>query len=370
MKAELDVVIINCFDTYEHRVELLRSHFAAQGKTVRVLTSDWKHFHKTVRQDCPEGYELIQARPYRKNLSVSRMASHYRFAQDAMARAEELNPQFIWALVPPNSLAQAAVRYKKKYPQVKLVLDLIDMWPETMPISRFKTLPPFSWWRMLRDEYVGQADAVVTECKLYDTILEGKCTSEKLHTLYLARPWAENIADVNLPQDKISLCYLGSINNIIDIDCIGRIIRGIEGPVDLHIIGDGENRESLINAAREAGANVIFHGKVYDRGQKQAIMDRCHAGLNIMKKSVFVGLTMKSMDYFECGIPIINNIQGDTWKFVEEFGIGVNIEEDGIVTAPQLLGLQERRNEVHPFGKSHFDVGVFNRNLDRITEKL
>ena len=370
MKPEFDIVIINCFDTYEQRVELLRKHFVAQGKNVRVVTSDWMHFHKAVRQDCPEGYEMIHAQPYQKNLSVSRMASHYRFAQDAMARVEELNPKVIWALIPPNSLAQAAVRYKKKHPDVKLVLDLIDMWPETMPISRFKTLPPFSWWRKLRDDYVGQADAVVTECGLYQTILADKCTPEKLHTLYLARPWAEDTAKVDLLQDKVALCYLGSINNIIDIDCIGKIIRSLEVPVDLHIIGDGESREQLITAAQEAGANVIFHGKVYDRAEKQAIMDQCHAGLNIMKKSVFVGLTMKSMDYFECGIPIINNIRGDTWGFVEEFGIGVNIEEDGAVTARQLIGLQERRDQVHPFGKAHFDVEVFNQNLDKIIENL
>ena len=368
MKA--DIVIINCFDTYEHRVELLRKHFAAQGKSVRVLTSDWKHFHKAVRQDCPDGYELIHAQPYQKNLSVSRMASHYRFAQDAMARVEELQPHLIWAMIPPNSLAQAAVRYKKKHPGVKLVLDLIDMWPETMPISRFKTLPPFSWWRRLRDDYVGQADAVVTECQLYQTILTEKCDPEKLHTLYLARPWAEDMARVDLPQDRIGLCYLGSINNIIDIDCIAKIIRDLGGPVDLHIIGDGESREALISAAQAAGANVIFHGKVYDRAEKQAILDRCHAGLNIMKKSVFVGLTMKSMDYFECGIPIINNIQGDTWKFVEEFGIGVNLEEDGAVTAQQLIALQQWRNQVHPFGKAHFDVEVFNRTLDEIMENV
>ena len=44
-----------------------------------------------------------------------------------------------------------------------------------------------------------------------------------------------------------------------------------------------------------------------------------------MKNSVFVGLTMKSMDYFEGGLPIINNIHGDTWDMIDENGIGVNI---------------------------------------------
>ena len=55
---------------------------------------------------------------------------------------------------------------------------------------------------------------------------------------------------------------------------------------------------------------------------------------------------------------------------MEEFGIGVNIEDNGAVTAQQLVELQARRNQVHSFGKAHFDVEVFNRNLDEIIENL
>ena len=55
---------------------------------------------------------------------------------------------------------------------------------------------------------------------------------------------------------------------------------------------------------------------------------------------------------------------------MEEFGIGVNLEEDGAVTAQQLIDLQERRNQVHSFGKTHFDVEVFNRTLDEIIENV
>ena len=365
-----DVVIVNCFETLEHRVELLRRYFMEKGKRVHVITSDWEHFHKRTRSQCPKGYELIHVRPYNRNLSVDRLKSHHYFAQEVRGRLEEIQPKLIWTFVPPNSLAECTAIYKQNHPKVKLVMDLMDMWPETMPISGIKTLPPFYQWRMLRDEYVGYADAVVTECNLFQKPLEGKCPPEKMHTLYLARDWTDVSGTVNLPENRIALCYLGSINNIIDIDCIEKIIRSIGIGVDLHIIGDGEKRKALIDSATKAGANVIFYGKVYDRAEKQKIMDQCHAGLNIMKKSVFVGLTMKSMDYFECGIPIINNIKGDTWQFVEECGIGINITEDVTISAEQVVRLQENRNQVHEFGKARFDVAVFNENLDRITSAL
>ena len=366
----IDVVIVSCFETLEHRVELLRRYFMKKGMRVHVITSDWEHFHKRTRTQCPEGYELIHVRPYNRNLSLDRLISHYYFAQQVQARLEEIGPRMIWTFVPPNSLAKCTAAYKISHPQVKLVMDMLDMWPETMPISGFKTMLPFSRWRKLRDEWVGYADAVVTECELFQKPLKGKCDPEKMHTLYLARDWSDASGAVNLPEDRTALCYLGSINNIIDIGCIEKIIRSVGGPVDLHIIGDGEKRKALIDRAKEAGANVIFYGKVYDRTEKQKIMDQCHAGLNIMKKSVFVGLTMKSMDYFECGLPIINNIKGDTWQFVDDFGIGINITEDVSISAEQILRLQENRAKVHEFGKVRFDVAVFNEKLDRITEGL
>ena len=366
----IDVVIVNCFETLEHRVELLRRYFLQQGKRVHVLTSDWEHFPKRIRNQCPEGYELIHVRPYNRNMSVDRLRSHHQFAQKVQERLEEINPKLIWTFVPPNSLAECTATYKEHHPKVKLVMDMMDMWPETMPICGIKTLPPFSQWRELRDKWVGRADAVVTECNLFQKPLEGKCDPEKMHTLYLAREWSNVSGEVDLPKDRIALCYLGSINHIIDINCIGRIIRSLGAAVDLHIIGDGEKRKALIDTAKKAGANVIFYGKVYDRGEKQKIMDQCHAGLNIMKKSVFVGLTMKSMDYFECGIPIINNIKGDTWNYVDECGIGINITEDVTISAEQIVRLQENRNQVHEFGRARFDVAVFNENLDRITSAL
>ncbi|HEY8385669.1 MAG TPA: hypothetical protein VIK82_05540, partial [Porticoccaceae bacterium] len=165
----------------------------------------------------------------------------------------------------------------------------------------FKSLPPFSNWRDLRDHYLHAADVVVTECALYHQLLGERCGMERLHTLYLARDPGAFCPEPALPEGRISLCYLGSINNIIDIPRIQEIIRTMGAPVELHIIGDGEQRQALIDGASEAGALVSYHGKVYDPAQKRRILDRCHFGLNIMKDSVFVGLTMKSMDYFEYG---------------------------------------------------------------------
>lgn len=47
----MKICIIHCFDTYEHRVDLLHDYFKAKGTEVTVITSDYMHFEKRKRTD-------------------------------------------------------------------------------------------------------------------------------------------------------------------------------------------------------------------------------------------------------------------------------------------------------------------------------
>lgn len=70
----------------------------------------------------------------------------------------------------------------------------------------------------------------------------------------------------------------------------------------LHIIGDGESREEFYPKLERAGAEVLYHGKIYDAREKQAIFDQCYFGLNIMKETVSIGLTTEINRLFQCRI--------------------------------------------------------------------
>lgn len=355
----MKITIVNCFDTYEQRVELLKRTLEAAGHRVRVVVSNFRHRKKTMRTECPPGYELVEARPYARNLSAARLRSHRAFARAALARAAESAPDLLWVLVPPNSLVREAALFKRAHQNTLLVLDFIDLWPESMPMARLKNTPPFWAWRALRDRYADAADLVAAECGMYREVLERSCGQEKLRTLYLARDIPLLPSAAKPPEDRIALCYLGSINNIIDIPRIGKLIAELDMPVELHVIGEGERRAALCRTAEAAGAAVIFHGEVYDPREKQAVFDRCHAGLNMMKDSVYVGLTMKSMDYFAASLPVVNTIRGDTWELIERYGVGVNYAAGTRITGAALRALQGRRARVRAFYDACFSEPVF-----------
>lgn len=325
----MNIVIVDCFDTWEHRVDLLHKVFTEEGHKVRCIFSDFRHIEKTYRVDKKKDYTFIHAERYDKNISVDRLWSHIKLSRDIFSFLDRHSKKIdlLWVLAPPNVFIRDAARIKRRHSHIKLVIDLIDLWPETMPVGKIK--PLLFPWRWLRDRNLAFVDAVVTECNLYRDVLGRVLDNINVHTLYLAREDKGYEPKLHLPDDRIVLCYLGSINNIIDIPTIGTVIEKFRNnkPVTLHIIGDGEKKLELIAAAEKSGAEIIYHGTVYDRTEKQQVFDSCHYGLNIMKKSVCVGLTMKSIDYFEFGLPVINNIHGDTWDAIEKLGCGINIEK-------------------------------------------
>ena len=326
----MKIAIVNCFDTYEDRVDLLYEFFIEQGHNVTVIHSDFRHFKKEHRKDSKEGFIFIGSRPYYKNMSVVRLYSHYKFAEDAFKVVEKIKPDLLYTLVPPNSLARSAAKYIQKHKEVKLIFDLIDLWPESMPIGKIKKIPLFAFWKEMRDKSLRFADFVILECDLYKIVLGDAINGINVETVYLANKDINAASAPMLREKEIHLAYLGSINNIIDIPKIKEIIAALKEikPVTLHIIGDGESKQELIDAAERAGASVVYHGKIYDPQAKQDIFDKCHFGLNIMKNCVCVGLTMKSIDYFQHGLPIINNIPGDTAEIINKYKVGINIDKD------------------------------------------
>lgn len=202
----------------------------------------------------------------------------------------------------------------------------------------------------MRNDSLLMADHVFTECDYYKKMLTDYISEAT--TLYLFRQIddedkvIENIVKKKTEEtkDKITLGYLGSINHIIDIDRICEVLSGLiarNKSVEFRIIGGGESTDRLIVAANATGADVVYYGKVFDRNEKLQILGECDYGFNIMKKDVSVGLTIKSVDYFSMGIPIINSIQGDTWDMVNREDIGINFEDDYI---EQILDIKPSRS--------------------------
>lgn len=368
----MKVGIVCAFDTYFDRLALLKEYYEEKGAQVIVYSSNFSHRQKEKLEHHPLVDVMVPTKPYHKNLSIARLRSHVDFSREVKKLLEKTDFDLVHVMVPCNSL----VKYVPKH-QFKLVFDVIDLWPETLPISRFKNWFPFTVWKNMRDKEIDQADLIFMECKLYQSVLQ-KVEDKKYKTLYWARKEEPMKTEVQLRQEEVRFCYLGSINHIIDIDFIVNLLKECAKyrRVSIDLIGDGESKNELIQSLKQYGIHVKDHGKVYDQKEKQAIFDGCNFGLNVMKESVVVGLTMKSLDYMCAGLPIINTIGGDTKDFCSQYDMGFHVPHDQIGVAAQkicsqtIMENQMQRTAIQKLYRDHFTKDSFFETMDQAMEDL
>lgn len=365
IKLRKKAVLVSCFDWYEQRLIYVEDYLHQCGFEVLIVLSDFDHLYKVVNTKFSdkENVSYIHVPRYEKNLSVRRILSHYFFSKKVCDIIALIEPDLVYCLVPPNFLVKDVGKLKCKK-GFRLVFDIIDMWPESFPKGNTNLLP-FRIWKNIRNKYIDLADDVVLECNHYKNSFKKLVHEKKLHVFYLLKPHLKNIEFEVFDDKKIYLAYLGSINNLIDIKNIIMLIEKLKKirPVVLKIIGDGESKEEFITEAGAAGAEVEHFGKIFEDEKKNKILGKCHFGLNIYKTNTNIGLTIKSIDYFQMGLPILNSIPGDTEKLVEKYGIGINLKDISEQKLNEYINdIENNKRKVNKVFDRFFDE----KNIDKL----
>ena len=272
----LKALIITCNDSYDYgtRTYYVEHVLKGKGYSVEFLISDFDHRSKKRYKIGHEGMvHYIHVPAYKRNLSIGRIISHIRFGQKVKHFIMVGDYDLIYHCAPPNYTIKQISKCKDEK-QFKLITEVGDMWPESIPIgdSLKKVFEvPFKIWRGLRDKYLDNSDTIIAECDLFRDAIRRNTGLSQVQTLYFCKKFTGESRTISYePGDPISLCYLGSINNIIDIDIIVKIISEIakRTMITMHIIGDGEKRHELIDRAEKAGAKVEFYGSMKQKKEK------------------------------------------------------------------------------------------------------
>ena len=257
----MKAIIVNCADTFEYRVDMVYDSFISMGYDVEVLTTDYMHIEKKKRVVEKKDYLAINTIPYKKNISFARLYSHYDFEKKVDKILERKYFEVLYLVVPANSIARLAKKYSK-YKNIKIIIDIIDLWPESLPIKITDKFP-FTIWANVRNKNIKYADYVITECNLYKEKLRKQLKDKKNCTLYWChRNIGKEYVLSKTVSNILTLCYLGSINNIIDIAKIGEIVKQLvnKQPVVIKLIATGERKTDLIRELKNAGAEIIDYG--------------------------------------------------------------------------------------------------------------
>lgn len=373
-------VIITPFFNYSYEVrikylyELLEKEY-----DVIIISSNFDHRTKSKYQIERQNVEQIETPSYKKNISFKRIRSHYIFSKKAAKRVLELKPNLLYVSGPPNYLFHFSSKLKKKLPMMKMIFEIGDMWPETMPVSSKMKLilsPILGIWSSLRNKSLKKADSVICECELFESKVSRY--SNNTNVIYLCKDNYDPYTVLKLESDVLKFAYLGSINNIIDLDIITDFLLELQKykEVEISIIGSGEKKEELISKLNEKNIPNKYFGNIYTNEEKCSILEKCHFGLNVMKSTVMVGATMKSLEYFHWGLALINTIEGDTEKMVNDFQCGFNISKSNIkelaiqISKMTTNEINQMRINSRKIFLEKFETNVVSNQLSQIIDNL
>lgn len=381
----LSVWIVNPFDDIPGeglpplRYWSLARVLAARGHDVTWWTAAWSHRRKAARTTPlltrdEEGFavRLVAVRPYTKNVSFARLASHRdfgrtfeRLANESIASGQLDRPDIILASLPPLEGPEAAARLAKRL-DANLVVDLMDVWPETFerllpgPQWLRKSLYRFLFGRMAtrRRALLEAADAVSSCAYGYlDVIPEATRGDKPRHVCHLgawlpefdspprlideipvaqAAPTAEStatgVAKAEQPTAAssavpLACVYAGTLEVGQDLDTLlaaARLLSAQGVSATLHVAGTGRLEPSLRAAAESirGSCSVRVHG-LLDRGAYVRLLSACDVGLVLVKPESLVAVPYKVCDYAAAGLAIVNSLPGELERFVSEYRAGV-----------------------------------------------
>lgn len=328
------VWIVNPFDNLPpegnrpQRYWLMSAAFARAGHDVTLWTSDFSHSRKARRAMDPAfpdpGFRVktVPTLSYGANICLSRVWSHLVLARRwARLAAAEERPGLVVASSPPLSLCAAARRFCGAR-GVPFVVDVMDAWPETFErVAPRLLLAPFA--RTARANYRA-ADAISAVSERYIDLVRSYGATAPARLFYhgieiraaAVSPPAEARGD-----GTFTIAYAGSMGASYDLATVIEAVKGMDG-VRLELAGTGPQEPGLRALAAGCG-RIVFHGYVGD-AELRAMLARANAAVVPMFPASCVGVPYKLADYAAAGLPVLNSLEGETARLIDENGAGAS----------------------------------------------
>lgn len=335
------------------RFILLAKELAARGNSVTLWTSSFSHAKKKFRVSAdgtplPDVYKntdgvtirLIPTLPYKSNISISRIFSHTNYGRtwgeiafSEVAARKIAPPEIVIISTPPISNHKPALQFKRAWDS-KIVLDIMDLWPEAFRQLLPKRLPLkeafyailFGRLKRAAKQAYTKSDKITAVSDYYLNVAkkDGNTSPSKSfpHTCLSV---AE--APTETPQPTLRLVYIGNMGKFYDLKTV---INGVialsrknnkQRSISLDIAGSGPDENTLRSLA--AGhPEIRFHGFL-DNDSLLSLLKNSDAGIIPIFPDSMVQIPYKLPDYASSGLAIITSLKGETLKLVTEEQCGI-----------------------------------------------
>lgn len=371
----------------KYRNILLGEVLAEEQHDIVWYTSRFSHHFKRNREiEYDTGYdnftvELVNSKKYLNNISINRLLFEITFCINLYFRLKKVkNIDVIIATDPPQFIGFLARILAKKY-KSKLILDLMDEWPELFEkvFSDYKKnlIKPFViFFKFLRKKNFQEADGVIALGKNYLNIAKSisrkGIPNELIYNgvdVQMMNKWSkdsrfdiENIKQ-NLKNDNIRCVYAGSLGmqgNNYDIEALVWASTFFKDKnVDFYIAGSGEGKAYLLNQIKKYNLNNLFILGNLSAEKLARLYKFCDIGLALYGKGSNVDMPDKFYDYSSCGLAVISSLKGELRDVIEENQVGLYYEAGNYRDLNDKLSLLiDNRELLNKFKKRSKEIGL------------
>ena len=338
-----------------YRSTMLAERLVEAGFEVTQFISTFEHRSKTFRCDGPavhrvrDGYtiHLVPGPGYQSHVSLDRIRHERAYARNLLAAAKPLPAPDIIVLAEPalfyyGLLLQPLLATGRS----RLVLDVIDIWPELFELvipARLRwmsplVLAPFHAWRR---RLYARADAVVAVARDYLDLARGLARRPGVRFEVVYWSWdgrARAVGDggsaavqrlvSGKTSDEVWAVYAGTLGENYDIASIvaaaRTLPRELAGSVRLRFVvaGDGPLKTLCQDSA---GEDFVFLGRLAAADLAE-LYRHCDIALSTYRGESTVSMPIKAFDYLRHGLPIVNSLGRDLGRLIESRGLGLNYD--------------------------------------------
>ncbi|QWD48035.1 glycosyltransferase family 4 protein [Polynucleobacter paneuropaeus] len=338
----------------EYRSSMLAKALASRGHEVIWWISDFDHRSKTYRKTgdihdplLPAEVRVVSvhASRYIKNISFGRIRYEESYGREFKRLALLEAPPDTIVMGDPSLFFSKNVLEYRNLVGSKLILDVIDLWPELFAVILPKGIRAlhrllFHRFYKRRSDLVAACDAVTAVSRDYLKIAL-KNQSKLIPNLVVY--WgvdihAHEISSINSEinnelsafREKFSLIavYAGTLGDAYDMDIIIAAIKIAKARnlcIGFIVAGDGPRKESFSKLLQSHSSHMKFLGAL-PSSDMATLYSNCDVGLMTYVSGSTVAMPIKFYDYLVGGLAILNSLDRDVREAIFECNIGSNYQ--------------------------------------------
>ena len=310
--------------------------------TIKVVTTDFSHRDKQYRsRNLKRNIDYLHVSSYKRNLSVSRMISHWIFAHKLFFYLLKNGKSYdaVYCITPTPSSAFICAVYKGFAKHKFLIIDVIDTWPESLIplLKKYKWVSPLLLpWKWLSIYAYKRADAIFGATQDYQ-MQAARYNKRAFSASYplgidfdkTCSVRSKSKLIINKPPDEIWIAYAGNLGAAYDFDSMITAVYfadnyTVEFKLRFVIVGGGDRKEELETKLKELKIKYIITG-ILEYMDYLYYLSKCDIGFNIFLEDSKVIQSYKFNDYIVSGLSVINNLRGETSELIDSFNVGLNV---------------------------------------------